>query len=58
MNTIHTPSWPLQLVDTIMINPTVIITPSQRDTGLSAAYGFHPLSNLVYTRDQQITTCR
>lgn len=47
-----------QLVDTIMINPTVIITPSQRDTGLSAAYGFHPLSNLVYTRDQQITTCK
>ena len=47
-----------QLVDTIMINPKVIITPSQRDTGLSAAYGFHPLSNLVYTRDQQITTCK
>ena len=58
VNTIHTRPCPSQLVDTIMINPTVIITPSQRDTGLSAAYGFHPLSNLVYTRDQQITTCR
>ncbi|KAK9829371.1 hypothetical protein WJX72_005446 [[Myrmecia] bisecta] len=47
-----------QLIDTLMINPTVHISPSYRDTGLSAAYTFQPLSNLVYTRDQQITTCR
>ncbi|KAG1663777.1 hypothetical protein FOA52_011828 [Chlamydomonas sp. UWO 241] len=47
-----------QLIDTIMINPTVRITPSYRDTGLSATYTFQPLSNLVYTRDQQITTCK
>ncbi len=47
-----------QLIDTVMINPTVSITPSKRDTGLSATYTFQPLSNLVYTRDQQITTCR
>lgn len=47
-----------QLVDTILINPTVSITPSLRDTGLAASYTFHPLSNLVYTRDQQITTCK
>ncbi|KAF5833022.1 hypothetical protein DUNSADRAFT_10768 [Dunaliella salina] len=47
-----------QLVDTIMIQPTVHITPSYRDTGLSATYTFEPLSNLVYTRDQQITTCK
>ncbi|KAK9833540.1 hypothetical protein WJX81_003550 [Elliptochloris bilobata] len=47
-----------QLIDTILINPTVHIAPSYRDTGLSATYTFQPLSNLVYTRDQQITTCR
>lgn len=48
----------LQLIDSIMINPTVHISPSYRDTGLSASYTFQPLSNLVYTRDQQITTCK
>ena len=42
-----------QLIDTIMINPTVHISPSYRDTGLAAVYTFQPLSNLVYTRDQQ-----
>lgn len=46
-----------QLIDTIMINPTVLLRPSYRDTGLTATYSFQPLSNLVYTRDQQITTC-
>jgi arginine deiminase len=47
-----------QLIDTILINPTVHVSPSYRDTGLTASYSFEPLSNLVYTRDQQITTCR
>ncbi|KAL6776838.1 ADI1 [Auxenochlorella protothecoides x Auxenochlorella symbiontica] len=47
-----------QLIDTILINPTVHLAPSYRDTGLTATYSFQPLSNLVYTRDQQITTCR
>ncbi len=36
----------------------VHLTPSYRDTGLFASYTFEPLSNLVYTRDQQITTCK
>lgn len=45
-----------QLIETIMTNPTVHIRPSYRDTGISASYTFQPLSNLVYTRDQQITT--
>lgn len=45
-----------QLIESIMTNPTVHISPSYRDTGLSASYTFQPLSNLVYTRDQQITT--
>ncbi|KIZ04019.1 Amidinotransferase family protein [Monoraphidium neglectum] len=47
-----------QLIDIILINPTVTLTPSGRDTGLTASYTFEPMSNLVYTRDQQITTCR
>uniref|UniRef100_A0A7S0UQV8 Arginine deiminase n=1 Tax=Polytomella parva TaxID=51329 RepID=A0A7S0UQV8_9CHLO len=47
-----------QLIDTVMINPTVSLKPSYRDTGLTASYTFEPLSNLVYTRDQQITTGR
>jgi len=46
-----------QLIDTILINPTVHVSPSYRDTGLSASYTFKPLSNLVYTRDQQVIIC-
>ncbi|KAI0563946.1 arginine deiminase [Gracilaria domingensis] len=45
-----------QLVDIILTNPTVIISPSQRDTGFTATYQFDPLSNIVFVRDQQITT--
>lgn len=47
-----------QLIDTILTNPTVNLAPSYRDTGLTATYSFEPLSNLVYTRDQQVTTGR
>ncbi|KAG2426169.1 hypothetical protein HXX76_013150 [Chlamydomonas incerta] len=47
-----------QLIDTVMINPTVSLLPSYRDTGFTATYTFEPLSNLVYTRDQQVTTCK
>ena len=44
-----------QLIDTILINPTVQLSPSRRDTGFTATYSFQPLSNLVYTRDQQVS---
>ena len=47
-----------QLIDTILINPTVQLSPSRRDTGFTATYSFQPLPNLVYTRDQQVTTCQ
>eukprot|EP00878_Enallax_costatus_P010464 GHUV01010925.1.p1 GENE.GHUV01010925.1~~GHUV01010925.1.p1 ORF type:complete len:467 (+),score=159.73 GHUV01010925.1:196-1596(+) len=47
-----------QLIEICLINPTVTLLPSYRDTGLTASYTFEPLSNLVYTRDQQITTCK
>ena len=43
-----------QLIDICLINPTVHLTPSGRDTGFTASYTFEPLSNLVYTRDQQV----
>eukprot|EP00123_Amoebidium_parasiticum_P010375 comp20064_c0_seq1/m.24674 comp20064_c0_seq1/g.24674 ORF comp20064_c0_seq1/g.24674 comp20064_c0_seq1/m.24674 type:complete len:447 (-) comp20064_c0_seq1:212-1552(-) len=45
-----------QLIDIIMTNPKVSIRPSYRDTGFTATYSFEPLSNIVFTRDQQITT--
>lgn len=45
-----------QLVDLIMTNPTVHISPTQRDTHFTASYSFKPLSNMVFTRDQQIVT--
>eukprot|EP00882_Tetradesmus_deserticola_P013240 GHRQ01014040.1.p1 GENE.GHRQ01014040.1~~GHRQ01014040.1.p1 ORF type:complete len:341 (+),score=165.52 GHRQ01014040.1:150-1025(+) len=47
-----------QLIEICLINPTVTLLPSYRDTGLTASYTFEPLSNLVYTRDQQVTTCK
>lgn len=36
-----------QLIDTIMINPTVTLRASHRDTGFTASYTFEPLSNMV-----------
>lgn len=45
-----------QLADIVMTNPTVTILPSGRDTYFTAAYSFQPLSNSVFTRDQQVTT--
>lgn len=45
-----------QLVDIIFTNPTVTVSPSPRDTGFIASYKFDPLSNIVFVRDQQITT--
>jgi arginine deiminase len=45
-----------QLVDIVMTNPTVTITDTGRDTGLMARYSFSPSTNILFTRDQQITT--
>jgi len=49
---------PDQLIDVVLTKPTVTIKPSFRDTGVSASYEFEPLANLIFTRDQQITTAR
>jgi arginine deiminase len=45
-----------QLVDIVLTNPTVTVLNTQRDTGCLAEYSFSPLTNIVFTRDQQITT--
>lgn len=45
-----------QLVDIVMTNPTVTITSTGRDTGFSAEYAFSPSTNIMFTRDQQVTT--
>ena len=46
------------LVDMILTVPTVFLKPSLRDTGFTATYQFTPLTNMQYTRDQQITTAK
>lgn len=43
-----------QLVDIIMTRPSVTLLKSYRDTGFTALYAFAPLSNMVFTRDQQV----
>lgn len=45
-----------QLVDIVLTNPRVTLAPSLRDTGLMAKYAFDPMSNIIFVRDQQITT--
>jgi arginine deiminase len=47
-----------QLVDVVLCAPTVHVMPSFRDTGFTARYAFEPLTNLQFTRDQAVTTCR
>eukprot|EP00854_Cymbomonas_tetramitiformis_P023642 gene23642-28638_t len=58
------------LLDMVLCKPTVFLKPSYRDTGKStfthdttifcftASYAFNPLTNMQYTRDQQITTAK
>ena len=47
-----------QLIDVLMVQPRVQLTPTERNTGLEPRYEYKPLSNLIYTRDQQITTAK
>ena len=51
-------SSPEQLVDIVLCGPTVHVMPSFRDTGFTARYSFEPLTNVQFTRDQQVTTAR
>lgn len=45
-----------QLVEIVLTRPTVTVVPSMRDTGLTASYAFNPLANIIFCRDQQVTT--
>lgn len=47
-----------QLTDVILCGPKVHVAPSFRDTGFTASYSFDPLTNVQFTRDQQVTTRR
>jgi arginine deiminase len=47
-----------QLVDIVLTGPTVHVMPSFRDTGFTARYSFEPLTNVQFTRDQQVTTAK
>eukprot|EP01132_Coremiostelium_polycephalum_P007952 gene7952-9782_t len=48
-----------QLVEVILTRPTIKLRKSERDTELLATeYTFKPLVNLVFQRDQQITTAK
>ena len=47
-----------QLVDVVFSRPTVDIRRSFRDTGFTARYRFEPLTNVLFSRDQQIVTAR
>ncbi|KAL6063433.1 Arginine deiminase [Balamuthia mandrillaris] len=46
------------LYNLIMCNPTVTLTQAKKHAPVKASYTFQPLGNLVFTRDQQISTCR
>lgn len=39
-----------------LMSETELFRLRYQDTGFTASYAFDPLSNLVFTRDQQITT--
>ncbi|EGC40455.1 hypothetical protein DICPUDRAFT_93382 [Dictyostelium purpureum] len=48
-----------QLVEVILTRPTIKLRKSERDTELlSTEYSFKPLVNLIFQRDQQITTAK
>lgn len=47
-----------QLVDIILTNPTVSLTSTSVDTGVLAEYSFAPSTNIMFTRDQQVTTAK
>ncbi len=47
-----------ELVDIIILRPTVFLSETKDNTGIAARYEYAPLMNLFYTRDQSITTPR
>ncbi len=49
---------PAELADIIIKQPTVKLSKTQYNTGITADITYHPLGNLLYTRDQMITTSK
>lgn len=47
---------PEGLVQIIMLQPKVILSPTETNTKMTATYLLNPIMNLFYTRDQMITT--
>lgn len=49
---------PTDLVDIIMLQPKIVLSPTQYNTGLKAQYLLNPIMNMFYMRDQMITTAK
>ncbi|MFI3333376.1 MAG: arginine deiminase family protein [Rikenellaceae bacterium] len=47
-----------ELIDIMIMQPTIILHPTAHNTGITATYQYNPLMNLFYTRDQMITTAK
>lgn len=53
-----TSATPTDLVDIIMLQPKIILSPTQYNTGIKAEYILNPIMNMFYMRDQMITTAK
>lgn len=49
---------PTELVSILLMQPTIVLSPTEFNTGITATYTYNPLMNLFYTRDQMITTAK
>lgn len=49
---------PSDLVDIIMLQPKIVLSQTEYNTGLKAQYILNPIMNLFYMRDQMITTAK
>ncbi len=47
-----------ELVDVLIMQPRIVLSPTEYNTGITATYEYNPLMNLFYTRDQMITTAK
>lgn len=49
---------PKDLVKIIMLQPEIILSYTNSNTGFSASYILHPITNIFYMRDQMIATAK
>lgn len=57
-NKVITSATPTDLVDIIMLQPKIVLSPTQYNTGIKAEYILNPIMNMFYMRDQMITTAK